>query len=200
MENLTRINSSPYPHNLISMILNPDRKVAIEDTTVYSDDQIAGLNYLLENAITDRLRRMILLWTRDGLSLLDIGELFGVTRQNIFARISSALRELRTPENLIFLREGYKAGMRNYETVHADEIALAKAIAEDPKESPLQTLIDYGLTMRSYNVLSHAGVKTVREVMRMGPFTLSKINGCGPAGLKNIRSTLQEFREVNGLI
>lgn len=185
----------PYPHNLISMILNKTRLKALDNSARYSEEQISGLEYIMSAKLDERTLAMLRMWTRDGLSLTDIAEVFGISRQAVYANIQKAMRILRTPGNLIYIKEGLAAGQKRYEEIYSYEIAKKETVAKDPTQNSIYVLCDYGLTTRGYNCLYRAGIRTVKDVMKTSRMQLNRINGCGPRTRTCIANAVNAFNE-----
>ncbi len=102
---------APWPYNLLDELMKPNRWE--EPVT---SDQLDGLKQSLE-LLTDCEREAVLLYYRDGLNLVKIGEEFGLTRERIRQIISKGINKLLQPGILRCIRLGVQGAELESEAI-----------------------------------------------------------------------------------
>lgn len=161
-----------WPYNLVDEIF----KEPTEDVLNY--DQLAGLQNALDT-LTDRERKVVYLYYRNGLTLRQVGEMESVGPVRIRQILAKSLRKLRHPSRANQIRLGAElAAKESYvKTKEAELEARLKAVEEyeeslnalnDCPSQPTKraiTLDDLNLSVRSYNCLSRGRIKSLTELM-----------------------------------
>lgn len=134
---------------------------------ILSDDQIKGLEYVL-GQLTEREQMVLEYRYVKGMSYLEIGGAFGLTGSRIQQIVNRALRKLRHPARMAYIREGFDA--------HEASILEHVRMAMEKKEGRLlvagdqildQDIEILRLSIRPYNCLKRHGIGTLHELLRM---------------------------------
>ena len=89
-----------YPENLVAVVLGK------ESVTMLNDDIIKGLEYILSK-ITTRERYVLEYRYKEGYTLEEIGAKLEVSRERVRQIEMRALRRLRHPNAIVYIKEGY---------------------------------------------------------------------------------------------
>lgn len=148
-----------------------------------------SLEYVL-HSLTERERRVLDFRYKDGLTFEGIGKHECVTRERIRQIHVKALRKLRNPQRLNYLKYGV-SGVIARKTESAREAALASLPKPDkPENIPLEEL---ELSVRSYNCLKRAGMNTLREVSEMTFYELCNVRNLGKKSVDEICAVLTNY-------
>lgn len=187
----------PWPENLITQIgLN----LVFPKTNVYkplSPDQMDGLSFLLSR-LDEREREAIRLRFEEHKTFQQIGDGFGLSSSRAQQIINKAVSRFRPRLNLRYLLYGYAGAQKK-------EKDLKKTI-EDAKNTNDRTRMlaimkgigvwECGLSVRSANCLSRAGINTlggIIEMMYEDPLNLLKIRNLGRKSLQEVFEKLKEY-------
>jgi DNA-binding CsgD family transcriptional regulator len=174
------------------------------------------LDYVLWS-LTARERDVLLMRYKQGLRLEDVGKHYGVTRERVRQIEAKAIRKLRHPTRMKMLcyglrkveqqhlaalgaeldedrnkiyaegyAEGYKAGQDDA-TAGKDNTPLTLSQAEAAQI----TLAELDLSVRSYNCLFRAGVRTAEDIAQMTLPELQKIRNLGRRSCEEIVGRLE---------
>ena len=91
---------SPWPYNLVEAMWMEQMNTALRD------DQLCGLEKALDS-LADREKDAVLFYYRDGVTLQQIGEAWGVTPERARQVLAKAVRKLRHPARWNLIRDGY---------------------------------------------------------------------------------------------
>ena len=149
-----------------------------------------SLEYVL-HSLTERERRVLDFRYKGGLTFEAIGKRECVTRERIRQIHVKALRKLRHPERLYYLKYGV-SGVIRWKSESAREAALASVPKLDikPEDIPLEEL---ELAVRSYNCLKRAGMNTLREVSEMTFYELCNVRNLGKKSVDEICAVLTGY-------
>ena len=173
----------PYPDNLLYDIFGG------ECAFPRPADFDGSLEYVLRT-LTERERRVLDFRYKEGLTFEAIGKCECVTRERIRQIHVKALRKLRHPERLIYLKYGV-SGVIRWKTESAREAALASLPKPDkPENIPLEEL---ELSVRSYNCLKRAGKNTLRELSEMTFEELCNVRNLGKRSIDEICAVLTKY-------
>lgn len=174
----------PYPDNLLYDIFGG------ECAFPRPADFDGSLEYVL-CTLTERERRVLDFRYKNGLTFEEIGKRECVTRERIRQIHVKALRKLRHPERLNYLKYGV-SGVIRWKTESAREAALASLPKPDikPENIPLEEL---ELSVRSYNCLKRAGMNTLREVSEMTFYELCNVRNLGKKSVDEICAVLTNY-------
>ena len=173
----------PYPDNLLYDIFGGEWEFP------RPADFDGSLEYVL-HTLTERERRVLDFRYKDGLTLEEIGKRECVTRERIRQIHAKALRKLRRPERLYYLKYGV-SGVIARKTESAREAALASLPKPDkPEDIQLEEL---ELSVRSYNCLKRAGMDTLRELSEMTFDELCHVRNIGKKSVDEICAVLTKY-------
>lgn len=196
-----------YPYNLIKDIFCMNDEEAFQvlwfDMT---DDRWEGLNQAL-STLSDRERNIVKeYFENEDMTLEKIGLQFNIHKERVRQILSKALRKLRHPRCACYIINGYEATIINDQLA---EVVRQKKVAEmvekialermqlsaieqsiDPLGSPIDLL---GLSTRSYNCLSRAGIKSVHELSKMTEYDLMNIRNLGKKSCMEIMDKMDRF-------
>ena len=173
----------PYPDNLLYDIFGGEWDFP------RPGDFDGSLEYVL-HTLTERERRVLDFRYKDGLTFEAIGKRECVTRERIRQIHAKALRKLRHPERLNYLKYGV-SGVIARQTENAREAALASMPKPDKSEDI--TLEELELSVRSYNCLKRAGKCTLRDVSEMTFGELCHVRYIGKKSVNEICAVLAEY-------
>ena len=142
-----------------------------------------SLEYVL-HSLTERERRVLDFRYKEGLTYEEIGKRECVTRERIRQINAKAIRKLRHPGRLNYLKHGV-SGVIARKTENAREAALASLPKPDIKPEDI-TLEELELSVRSYNCLKRAGMKTLRDVADMTFDELCHVRNLGKKSIDEI--------------
>jgi len=189
-----------YPFNLAKELLeNPEE--------LY----IPGLEMALET-LTDRERDVLRMRFREGKTLVNVGIALGVGKERIRQIEAKALRKLRHPtrknmftavsrvENLKLKAENLrleneyalleKAFKVNTGTNAEPGAIVSMAIISDMLETPISKL---DLSVRSYNCLTRAGKKALKDLRDMTMDEFYRIRNIGRKSAEEVVKMLHEY-------
>lgn len=146
-----------------------------------------SLEYVL-HSLTERERRVLDFRYKDGLTFEAIGKRECVTRERIRQINAKALRKLRHPDRLNYLKYGV-SGVIARKTESARKAALASLPKPDIPESDIP-LEELDLSVRSYSCLKRAGINTLREIAEMTFDELCHVRNLGKKSIGEISCML----------
>lgn len=209
---------APWPYNLLDDLINPYGQMRWD--SVINDDQLAGLEYAI-STLDDRTQKLLHEYYRDGMTLYEVAKVNGITAERVRQIVAKGVRFLRHPMKRKFIELGLEGAklkndydMRLMEisrdmemlseleaSVRAKYAALGTALAMMPNNNEIQketvkvTPIDeLDLTVRSWNCLRRAGIKTVGDVCEAAKDgRLVKMRNLGRKSLDEILTKIQLF-------
>ena len=181
--NIINPTTHPYPDNLLYDIFGGEWEFP------RPSDFDGSLEYVL-HSLAERERRVLDFRYKDGLTFEEIGKRFCVTRERIRQIHAKALRKLRHPGRLNYLKYGV-SGVIDRKTENAREAALASLPKPDKPEDI--TLEELELSVRSYNCLKRAGMNTLRDVSEMTFDELCHVRNLGKHSLDEICAALTNY-------
>lgn len=209
---------APWPYNLLDDLINPYGQARWD--SVINDDQLAGLEYAI-STLDDRTQKLIYGYYRDGMTLHEVAQANGITAERVRQIVAKGVRFLRHPMKRKFVElglEGAKA-KNDYDrrmleisqdmevlseleaSLRARYVALGTALAMLPNNSEIQKasvksapIDELDLTVRSWNCLRRAGIKTVGDACEAAKEgRLTKIRALGRKSLDEILTKIQVF-------
>ncbi len=134
--NTNKIN---YPENIIAT-------AEIYMGSPLSDDQVKGLEHVIETTLTEREGKVLYFRFHDGMTLEETGKRLGLTRERIRQIETRTLRKLKNPIRLNVIKEGYETTRTHNDTVskYKDEITRLNKLIDDVKSK--QELLEKVLT------------------------------------------------------
>lgn len=170
-----------YPDNLLYDLFDRDWEYP------RPADFDGSLEYVL-HTLTERERRILGFRYKDGLTFVEIGKRECVTHERIRQINAKALRKLRHPDRLNYLKYGV-SGVISWKTESARKAALASLPKPDIKPEDI-TLEELELSVRSYNCLKRAGMNTLRDVAEMTFDELCHVRNPGKKSIDEISCML----------
>lgn len=190
---------SPWPYNLVEDILGPN----VVDGPL-SDDQAAGLDYILNKTITERTREMILMRYKDGMTLEEIGKEYHLQKERIRQIVAKGIRCLRHPSRTKYILNGYSGEKARQESVDKRReydmlcAQLDAAIEEKTRLLGLEneelerltrgeyvqnayghSILELDLSVRAHNCLVRAGLDTIGDVVGLISRNSDAVAVCG---------------------
>ncbi len=168
-----------FPANVIELLLGEDAEAPV--------DFVGTLYYVLSGLSTREAETFILYYSTE-MDYSDIGERYGVTRERIRQIVAKTTRKLQHFSRRTLLEVGIRENMasievksytRGYEDGYKDgkEKAKAEAVGADAYlQTPIEEL---DLSVRTFNCLVRAGVRTVGDVVDMGKEKVMMIRNLG---------------------
>ena len=216
-----------WPYNLVKEILDYDHydpvknkwhRISLDEPL--TDDQMRGLDYAL-STLSDKERKVLDLRYKDGLTLEQTGHEFGVTRERIRQVESKAIRKLRHPAKIKYIREGYMVASEAIKSrvfdAYQEEIQkreaeikkviddlrtsqekwmlvrdYANAVFKDEIEKEENSIDSLGLSVRSYNCLKRKGINTISELTKLSFRDLFRIRNLGRRSAEEIIEKLDK--------
>ena len=160
-----------YPFNLLDeLVSESDDKPIFEGT----QDQLDGLDYAL-STLYEREHKVLLLRYKSGKTLKETGREFNVTQERIRQIEAKALRKLRHPTRMYYIKKGLLGAERckaSEKYRRAKEIAESEAAKPEEKEKQAALLLatpieELDLSVRSFNCLKRAGKETVSDILKI---------------------------------
>lgn len=154
--------------------------------------------------IKPREAKVLLGRFRDGLTLVEMGDRCGVTREYIRQIENKALRMLRGENVGKWLLYGYAVCAQEEERTHKENALLfqarvqARRAEEEQRQATRKGLEDLkieslDLDVRSYNCLSRAGIVTVADLVSLRHKDLMKIRSLGKKSANLIEESVKHF-------
>ena len=180
-----------FPWNLALDVLLPFGADTAERWRTLSEVYAPGVMEALES-LSDRERKVIVRRYRDGDTLEQIGKDFGVVRERIRQIEAKARRKLRHPARqglfMAVTRAQYQELKQDYwelldrykqlrDMLPAEE--QASTGMQDNSDPMAMPIADLDLSVRSYNCLLRAGVKTVGDIAKMSERQMLRIRNFG---------------------
>ena len=190
---------SPWPYNLAEEMLGPD----VIDGPL-SDDQATGLDYVLNNTLTDRTREMILMRYKGEMTLEEIGKEYNLGKERVRQIIARGVRMLRHPSRTKYLLNGYSGEKTRQESVDKRReydmlcAQLGAAIEEKTRLLGLEneelerltrgeyvqnayghSILELDLSVRAHNCLVRAGLDTIGDVVGLISRNSDAVAVCG---------------------
>ena len=179
----------PYPRNLIADAYEycTDEQIVSMIQDGMTEDQIKGVEYVLDD-IGGRYTEMLRMYYKDGMTLQAIGDVNGLTRERIRSIIQVGLRKVRNPMRFAYIKEGYDR--RTARLAEMEKIF----VREDGKPTMDSDFYELALSVRSYNILRRAGIKTIRQVDALTREDLMGFQNCGVKCTDEILDKVDEFK------
>lgn len=180
---------APWPYNLTDSVFCEPVEM------ILTEDHIAGIEKAI-STLTEKEQTVIHKRFEEGLSLDEVGEIFGLSRERIRQIEAKAVRKLRHPSRMQYIKYGKEGKKldddlrrREKEIIERERklavkeeqltdalntlslIKDAYAAVEEP-EAPETNLCDkmkigsLELTVRSYNCLKRANINTIGDLAR----------------------------------
>ena len=188
-----------YPYNLIE-----DLELEPCECFEHFNERLEFL--LTKLVITDREEKIIRLYYIDGKTFEEIGKEFGTTRERIKQIHAKAIEKLKLFKKYFYVgkwcsmeelaKEEYQKyletqkSFRTYESAKQYILQYESGTFLPLKEQKIENL---DLTMRSYNCLKRAGIRTIGDLLNFSYYDLIKIRNLGRKSMKEILDTIHDL-------
>ena len=188
-----------YPYNLIE-----DLELEPCECFEHFNERLEFL--LTKLVITDREEKIIRLYYIDGKTFEEIGKYFGTTRERIKQIHDKAIKKLKLFKKYFYggkwclmeelAKEEYQKyletqkSFRTYESAKQYILQYENGVFLPIKEQKIENL---DLTMRSYNCLKRAGIRTIGDLLNFSYYDLIKIRNLGRKSMKEILDTIHDL-------
>ncbi len=178
----TKILKEPYPKNLLMTIQSTAVNAVELPIDAITDDVLAGLEYAI-STLSEREQSVIKMRYQERKSFREIGLAHGVTLECARHNEENALRKLRIPKCLGYIKHG-RCG---YEKL----IAKMEAEEKERMGSKLNiTLEELDLSVRSFNRLKVHGCDTVADLIKLSEEDIVRIKNLGKRSIVEVARTL----------
>lgn len=192
--------------------------VDYRDVAVCPTDIAETIEWLLANKLSEREAKVIRHRYEDGMILMDIGHEMGVTGDRIAQIEAKALRKLRGAGGWMrFGRDHWIPILTIQKNIEADaEIAIKHRVMasldnrmpslrkyihdginmeakEHAQIHPDVSIADMDLSVRAYNCLCRAGIRTLDDIRHMSESDLMKIRNLGVGCAREIKNKLEGY-------
>lgn len=188
-----------YPYNLI-------KDLELEPCECFEHFN-ERLEFLLQKfVITDREEKIIRLYYIDGKTFEEIGKEFGVTRERIRQIQTKAIKKLKLFAKYFYggkwclmedlAKEEYQKYLETqksywkYESAKQYILQYESGIFLPIKEQKIDNL---DLSMRSYNCLKRAGIRTIGDLLELNYNDLFKIRNMGRKSMKEVLDKIHDL-------
>ncbi len=157
-----------YPVSLLSVLKVNEMTRSAIDYQDLTDDQMCGLEYALQNNLTERETIVIRHYYQENMSMAAIAEKYSLPENRIKQIIRQAERKFQSnPEWLFYIANGYEAQTEYLqEQLKKEETAYCETRGvRDESHLYYQDIASLGFPSRVYNPLTRAGLQTVRDLV-----------------------------------
>ena len=190
-----------YPYNLLE-------EVCEEEAEYTTSDLHGSVEYILFT-LTDRERDITHLYFRDGKTFEEIGNIYGITRERIRQIQAKALRKLRQPSRRKYIELGVNGVIEKIKEGYAVKVAeltekmlyltqitdanMNKVIerCEIARKSKSEQIENFDLSVRSYNCLCRAGLRTLSDIASLSYGQLLRVRNLGRRSFEEIVDVLE---------
>lgn len=179
-----------YPYNLV---------IAVAGEKDLYRVSLPGVQEAL-TTLSDREKTVLEDRYREGQTLETVGRSLGVTRERVRQIEAKALRKLRHSSRIKLMffpeREAFEEAARMVAELKEINERLVRLIPngavekERLRDIPIERL---ELSVRSYNCLKRARIRTAAEVANMSDFEIIRIRNLGKKSIQEIYTKLREF-------
>ena len=194
---------TPWPYNLL------DEVICDRWESVLNTDQEAGLEHAL-STLTEREQQAIAEYFGNGGTLESTAKLWNVTKERARQIIEKAVRKLRHPMRFKIIKYGME-GWNRRKAIEQEDLMLdeqeamlihRRAIVEQLLDEKVErytgtTIEEMQLSVRTYNCLGRAGIRTLNDLMKYtkenGYSGLCRIRNLGRKSLSEIFRKMEEL-------
>lgn len=172
-------NKNEYPYNLIANIVNEDCLLPF--------DVEGSLAYVL-TTLPEREHNSLVMYYKDKMTYAAIAKVYNISTDRARQIIIHALHKLRHHNRIQYITKGVSGIIEEQKTSFLrDELNEIRALIADcdaipttdarrKRSTPLEHL---ELSVRSYNCLYRAGIRTLGEIADLSPEKLANIRNIG---------------------
>ena len=201
-----------YPLNLLFEVTEDENFIANVDTIT---DLNGTVEYVL-CTLSQREREILQYRFKDKLTFNDITKIYNVTRERIHQIEAKALRKLRHPDRLKYIKYGVfgvingireeyynkyaKLERQLIELCKVNEMAADKIIKENELKKKYKTdeIEITSFSVRTFNALKRAGINTISELSQLSYNDICNIRNLGKKSINEIIDKLKSYGyEVN---
>ena len=187
------MNKKEYPLNLLEKIF--DGEIDFELATDFD----GTLEYVL-HTLTDREYQIIKMRFVEGLTYEKCGRSYGVTRERIRQLEVRALRKLKHPSRSAMIKYGIQRYIdnklaritENYEA-RLSENYEARLSENKPSDLEIIPIESMDLSVRSYNCLKRACIRTIGDLIKIEPKELASVRNLGKKSYDEIIDKLEKY-------
>ena len=157
-------------------------------------DQMDGLEHAL-STLKENERKAIALRYKQSKTIKETAESFSLTGSRIQQIIAKALRKLRHPSRLNYIREGLQ-GLQVAEERKKAEVRKAMESGDRGRIFEAISLYDLKLSVRSTNCLVRSGMRTLSDLVKTveeKPASLRQIRNLRRQSLQEVLEKLEEY-------
>ncbi len=188
-----------YPYNLIE-----DLELEPCECFEHFNERLEFL--LTKLVITDREEKIIRLYYIDGKTFEEIGKYFGITRERIRQIHAKAITKLKLFKKYFYVgkwclmeelaKEEYQKyletqkSFRTYESAKQYILQYESGVFLPIREQKIENL---DLSMRTYNCLKRAGIRTIGDLLNFSYYDLIKIRNLGRKSMKEVLDKIHDL-------
>lgn len=208
-----------YPTNLLDALVNHGHQGEEKWDYILPSDILPTIDYVL-GMLTERESMVIQLRFKYGLTLTDVAKEYGnVTRERIRQVEAKAIRKLNHPTRRRWLIHGVTGMIESAEVAAASQAVtnelkstineiskISFNLAELVGKKPIETSMDkfnqeqildleideLDLSVRSYNCLNRAGIKTLGDITNLSSLELLRVRNLGKRSYDEIVKVLED--------
>lgn len=208
-----------YPTNLLDALVNHGHQGEEKWDYILPSDILPTIDYVL-GMLTERESMVIQLRFKYGLTLTDVAKEYGdVTRERIRQVEAKAIRKLNHPTRKRWLIHGVTGMIESAEVAAASQAVtnelkstineiskISFNLAELVGKKPIETSMDkfnqeqilgleideLDLSVRSYNCLNRAGIKTLGDITNLSSLELLRVRNLGKRSYDEIVKVLED--------
>lgn len=190
-----------YPFNLLMDVFGDEPCMVM-----FPDDLEIALEFVLWRLAKDYERsvKILLMRYREHKSFDQIAAVIGATRERVRQIVAEMLRKLRHPSRLDYIRFGMtemlvKREQNGYEKGYKDGFLDGQRDAKGENVHELTVpranipLEDMDFSVRSYNCLKRAGVKSITDIAKMDFNQLIRVRNLGRKSMDEIIMKMREY-------
>ncbi len=174
-----------YPKNLVDKLM---KDAGIHEEWVPDEDHITAYNNMVAE-LSDQEREFLEAHYRDGVTIQELGERYGMTREVARRVILNVGRKLRNPLRMKWIIDGERERQKYFDAWDKRIKDTQKAITEDDGISEL------GLSRRSLNALTRWFWRepSIKELNELGEKELKGVRNLGTVSIAEIKDSLDRF-------
>ena len=202
-------NISKYPYNLFDAIKNGRPHIQLPDEV--TEDNERGLWFAM-SYLKEREKEIVIMRYKDGMTLKDIGDKYGIIGERVRQILTHAIRTLAAPKLVVMINRGpqgyieyaVEKRVNQKAEILADE-AYKKgyregyADGENKIKEKLPTMIsgsnipieELDITVRPYNCLKSIGAETVFDILQFTEDDIKSIKNLGKKSSIEIAKALR---------
>lgn len=175
--NSKAINKLPWPENLLRCIFRKEEDYD-EWRAKIPPDFNESFQYMLEETLTERETYILYSFFRDQMRMNEIGERYGIQAEWVRQIKDKAIRRIRHPSRLKYLNLGLAEVER----------------LQPPEGKPFvkRTIDELDLSVRAFNGVLRAGVRTIEDLTRLSRSDLMKVRNMGVRTISEIETKLKD--------